>query len=326
MRKLLISLLLAAAAASPALAEGDPQQQSSDDSDDSRSQAREQRQQQREQARSERQESREQARSQRPERSVEFRARVNDGPARAEAIGRADRRDVEAIREAREPGVVRRDIEEVRAAREARRRQVETVEPARIDRVVRINRGGAFEGSRDTTDTVRNWRSGERQRIARRDATGGPKIVTPGEAGALRQSERPLPRVLRNRIPLVSNTPREGTQPPLRAERRRHERVSWSSHWRSNHRYDWHHWRSRHRSLFRLGLYIDPFGWGYRPYSIGWRLWPSYYRSRFWLDDPWQYRLPYAPPGYRWIRYYDDALLVDTWNGEVVDVIYNFFW
>jgi len=28
----------------------------------------------------------------------------------------------------------------------------------------------------------------------------------------------------------------------------------------------------------------------------------------------------------RWIRYYDDALLVDTWNGEVVDVIYNFFW
>ena len=29
--------------------------------------------------------------------------------------------------------------------------------------------------------------------------------------------------------------------------------------------------------------------------------------------------LPYAPPGYRWIRYYDDALLVDTWDGTVVD-------
>ena len=29
---------------------------------------------------------------------------------------------------------------------------------------------------------------------------------------------------------------------------------------------------------------------------------------------------------YRWIRYYDDALLVDTYSGEVVDVIHRFFW
>jgi Ni/Co efflux regulator RcnB len=55
-------------------------------------------------------------------------------------------------------------------------------------------------------------------------------------------------------------------------------------------------------------------------------MWPSYYRSSYWLNDPWRYRLPYAPPGYRWIRYYDDALLVDTWDGTVVDVIYGFFW
>ncbi|MGI8612320.1 MAG: RcnB family protein [Sphingomicrobium sp.] len=36
--------------------------------------------------------------------------------------------------------------------------------------------------------------------------------------------------------------------------------------------------------------------------------------------------MPYAPTGYRWIRYYDDALLVDTWDGRVVDVIRDFFW
>ena len=29
---------------------------------------------------------------------------------------------------------------------------------------------------------------------------------------------------------------------------------------------------------------------------------------------------------YRWVRYYDDALLVDIYSGEVVDVIYDFFW
>ena len=32
----------------------------------------------------------------------------------------------------------------------------------------------------------------------------------------------------------------------------------------------------------------------------------------------------YGP--YRWVRYYDDAVLVDIYSGEVVDVINNFFW
>jgi hypothetical protein len=45
-----------------------------------------------------------------------------------------------------------------------------------------------------------------------------------------------------------------------------------------------------------------------------------------WLSDPWMYRLPPAYAGTRWIRYYNDALLVDTWTGEVFDVIYDFFW
>jgi len=27
-----------------------------------------------------------------------------------------------------------------------------------------------------------------------------------------------------------------------------------------------------------------------------------------------------------WVRYWDDAVLVDTFTGEVIDVIHNFFW
>ena len=38
------------------------------------------------------------------------------------------------------------------------------------------------------------------------------------------------------------------------------------------------------------------------------------------------YRLPPAYGGTRWIRYFDDALLVDTYSGEVIDVIHDFFW
>ena len=46
----------------------------------------------------------------------------------------------------------------------------------------------------------------------------------------------------------------------------------------------------------------------------------------YWIDDPWSYRLPEAYGPYRWVRYYNDALLVDGRSGFVVDVIYDIFW
>ncbi len=198
------------------------------------------------------------------------------------------------------------------------------------DRRVRGDHRSRFDGGEqpqvqidrhDSTDSVRNWH--------------GPRVITPNQTDddrsvpALREQRRDIPRVFRNRVPIVSSTPREGTQPPLRVERRRTDSLlhsDWRNRWRNDHRYDWHNYRHHHRSLFHLGFYYDPFGWGYQQYQIGWRLWPSYYSSRYWINDPWQYRLPYAPPGYVWVRYWDDALLVDTWSGEVVDVIPNFFW
>jgi Ni/Co efflux regulator RcnB len=129
------------------------------------------------------------------------------------------------------------------------------------------------------------------------------------------------------RPPVVSAVPRVGTQPPLRAERRLTARPQWTTGWRNDQRYNWSEWRRHHRSNFHLQSYRDPFGWGYQLFSIGWRLWPAYYNSSdYWINDPWMYRLPPAPPGTRWIRYYNDALLVDMWTGEVVDVIHGFFW
>jgi hypothetical protein len=192
--------------------------------------------------------------------------------------------------------------------------------------VNRISSGGqqavepAGQNEASPSDSVRRWH--------------GPKIVEPTQvtteehvAPTLRRQDRPLPGVFRNRVPIVSNVPHEGAQPPLRVENRSRDRNHhWSTSWRNDHRYDWQDWRRHHRSHFHLGIYYDPFGWSYRPYSIGWRLWPSYYSSRYWISDPWEYRLPYAPPGYRWIRYWDDAVLVDTWSGQVVDVLPNFFW
>ena len=103
--------------------------------------------------------------------------------------------------------------------------------------------------------------------------------------------------------------------------------ARWSgSQWRGDSRYDWRRHRDRHRSFFRLGHYYDPFGWNYRRWHTGSYLYPGYYGSRFWLNDPWYYRLPPTYGPYRWVRYWNDALLVNIYSGEVVDVVRAFFW
>lgn len=304
MRKLLISILLAGVAASPAFAQDRHRDREQSEERADRQQQREERQQQRE----ERQQAREQAptpsfesRAERAEpRNVEraeqfeMRRRAYGAGVEAEASGRANRADVDEIRAARAQ----------RASGTSRWTRDDIQQPGETSRWVRDPSQRAGETSRWTRDRT-GW-------------TGG---------GDLRRGDRPVPNVMRDPNPLiVSDAPREGTQPRLRDQARRSLRPDWNGSWRRDGRYDWRNYRDRHRSTFRIGIYYDPFGWNYRPYQIGWRLWPSYYSSRYWINDPWQYRLPYAPAGTRWVRYWDDALLVDTWTGEVIDVIHDFFW
>ena len=108
-------------------------------------------------------------------------------------------------------------------------------------------------------------------------------------------------------------------------QRNRWAGGGWHRDWRHDRRYDWRSYRDRHRSTFRLGIYFDPFGYGYRSFNIGYRLQPLYYGQQYWFD-PALYGLPYPPPGTQWVRYWNDALLVDVYTGEVVDSIHNFFW
>ena len=114
-----------------------------------------------------------------------------------------------------------------------------------------------------------------------------------------------------------------------RIERRstRNWAQSWSRDWRRDTRYDWNRYRYSRPSLFRSGNYYSPYrNYGYSRFSIGFFLEPLFYSRNYWISDPWQYRLPPAYPGTRWVRYFDDVLLVDMYSGEVVDVIHNFFW
>ena len=54
--------------------------------------------------------------------------------------------------------------------------------------------------------------------------------------------------------------------------------------------------------------------------------WIAVSNQSYWIDDPYDYRLPEAYGEYRWVRYYNDALLVDIYTGEVVDVVYDIFY
>lgn len=111
------------------------------------------------------------------------------------------------------------------------------------------------------------------------------------------------------------------------SDNRGSRRTNWNRNWRSDNRYDWQRYRYSNRSLFRSSPYYSPYrGYGYNRLSIGLILDSLFYSNRYWLNDPYQYRLPAAPYGTQWVRYYDDVVLVDVYTGEVLDVIYDFFW
>lgn len=103
---------------------------------------------------------------------------------------------------------------------------------------------------------------------------------------------------------------------------------AWNRDWRRDQQYDWQRYRYSNRNLFRANPYYAPRGWsyGYQRFSIGIVLNSLLWDQQYWINDPNDYRLPPAYGPYRWVRYYDDVLLVDTRNGQVVDVINDFFW
>jgi Ni/Co efflux regulator RcnB len=48
--------------------------------------------------------------------------------------------------------------------------------------------------------------------------------------------------------------------------------------------------------------------------------------SRYYYDQYWNLGVGAPPPGYRWVRYGPDLLLVSTRTGRISDVIYGAFY
>ncbi len=88
-------------------------------------------------------------------------------------------------------------------------------------------------------------------------------------------------------------------------------------------RNDWRGYRNNHRGLYGRGNWNAPFR--YNNFRAGVRIAPGFYGSRYFIADPWRYRLPPARGYNRWVRHYNDVLLVDTRRGIVLDVNRGFF-
>jgi len=72
--------------------------------------------------------------------------------------------------------------------------------------------------------------------------------------------------------------------------------------------------------------WVYPPGWGYRRWAVGavlpaLFLAPAYYYAN-WADVG----LSPPPPGFQWVQYGPDLLLVNVTTGEVVDVAYGVFY
>ena len=87
---------------------------------------------------------------------------------------------------------------------------------------------------------------------------------------------------------------------------------------------DWRGYRDQNRNLYR------GYGWRsdnrYQAFRPGIRIGVAYYSPRYYINDYGRYRLPNPGFNRRWVRHYNDVLLVDVRSGYVIDVYRNFYW
>ncbi|MES2337892.1 MAG: RcnB family protein [Pseudomonadota bacterium] len=101
----------------------------------------------------------------------------------------------------------------------------------------------------------------------------------------------------------------------------REDRADRNRRWGND---DWRGWRNTNRNIYARGNWRAPFR--YQSFRTGVRIGTPYYASRYWINDPWRYRLPPVRGYQRWVRHYNDVLLVDTRRGTVIRVLRDFYW
>jgi Ni/Co efflux regulator RcnB len=103
-----------------------------------------------------------------------------------------------------------------------------------------------------------------------------------------------------------------------RNDNRNGSRTNWSQY---------HHAFNASRQFhYRGPSYVRPQGWYSRRWSYGEFLPSLFWSSNYWINDFGYYDLPPPPVGAVWVRDGSDALLIDRYSGEIIEVEYGIFY
>ena len=104
----------------------------------------------------------------------------------------------------------------------------------------------------------------------------------------------------------------------------RHDRYSHDDWRRPEWRRSWSHgWSgSRYRAPAR---YVYPRGYSSYSWRVGYQIPLAFLIANYYIDYR-PYGLSAPPYGCRWVRVDGDLLLVETRSGEIVDILYDFFY
>lgn len=85
-----------------------------------------------------------------------------------------------------------------------------------------------------------------------------------------------------------------------------------------------HNYRAEKR--YRAAPYVRPQGWYYHRWIYGDILPTLFWTRNYWITDFWLFGLPIPPRGYVWVRYGEDAVLVQISSGVILQVIYGVYY
>jgi len=154
--------------------------------------------------------------------------------------------------------------------------------------------------------------------------------ISPRERAELRNDRRDIREERRD----VRDARRFGDQQDVRRERRdvREARQEFREdrrdavrdggrNWGRN---DWRGYRAANRDLYRGGAWRSNFR--YQTFRPGARIGVGLFAPRYYINDFGRYRLPRPGFNQRWVRHYNDVILVDIRRGIVIDAIRGFYW
>ncbi len=105
---------------------------------------------------------------------------------------------------------------------------------------------------------------------------------------------------------------------------RQHEPEGWNNRPKEFDRGQYQHNFQAARS-FHIGPYHRPSGWHEHHWVFGEILPRAYWAPQYLIADYWLFALEVPPAGYEWVRDGNDAMLISTTDGTILQVEYGVF-